>query len=118
MTFHELEKIIGIEAAVKLVTTLGGVGVYVPVKPSPSNEITAAIGIESAKILAAELGGQRITLPKARAQVRAPVLRLVEEGKLSQRQAALALDLTERQIGNLMSGRRKDERQAKLFDDL
>lgn len=118
MTFYDLEQLIGHAAALNLVAEMGGVEVYIPRDPKPTSPVTQAVGMDMARILGREMGGERIEVPKARAQLRAPTLAAVARGEISQRKAALLLGLTERQIRNIIGGRVMDERQARLFEDL
>ncbi len=111
---HELVPLIGEEAAVRLLVRLGGVEVYIPDDPREDSEIANIIGLTAARRLAGAFGKRWVNLPKARGWCRRTTLRRVAEGRLSARQAALLLDLTERHVRRMLAARNPSETRRKL----
>ncbi len=111
---HELVPLIGEDATVRLFVRLGGVEIYIPDDPREDSEITNIIGLAAARKLAHAFGKRWVNLPKARGWCRRTTLRRVTEGRLSARQAALLLDLTERHVRRMLADRPARETTPKL----
>jgi len=118
---RQIERVVGMQAALQLVRHYGGVRLYVPCNMTPDHILAKMIGFEAAVKLAAEYGGmQHFDIPRA-----AGALRLVRNREIAEkfikgktlRQLALEYMMTERAIQKILAdcGASQDDRQAALF---
>lgn len=63
-TFREIVEIVGLDPAIALAETFGGLMVYVPSNPSEDSEIVGVISREQAILLGQKFGGTRLYIPK------------------------------------------------------
>ena len=114
-----LIELMGVRATLKLCETFGGQDrLYIPkrVTLEPTHPLARAIGITAARKLAGAHGTQSYEIPMAKSWQRAPVLKKLQGGSISNREAARQLGLSTRRIRQIMSGT-PDLRQADLFAD-
>ena len=106
----KIASLIGLDLAMVLVEHAhnnDGTGVvYFPRHPRPGQCLVRLVGLPAAIKLSTAYGGQTIILPKCRAVYRArrnaEVMRMAEAG-MSNRNIAEAVNLTERQVRNVLS---------------
>ncbi len=103
---HELVRLIGEVATVRLLVRLGGVEVYIPRHPTETSEVANVIGLPAAARLGEAMGPVRLELPKARGWCVDRIMTAITEGRISHRQGALLLDRTERWLRYRMAERR------------
>lgn len=115
ISYGELARIIGAEAAGRLCAAYGGVSFYVPKNPSPESSLVKIIGHPALASLARVYGGETITVPNHRkSPSKARIIDMLGRGK-SAREIALALDVTERYVQHLArNGGRRAARQFPL----
>jgi hypothetical protein len=109
----ELMKIVGAEAAARLVRDFGGTRLYVPNAPMAHDVVTRSIGLVAAIKLARLYGGDRLVIPSPTAQLRRPA-QIAEMRARHMSVAAIARELrcTERYVYKVLAGMRADPRSA------
>ncbi len=103
-SFAELREVVGEAMAVRLSVVFGGTRIYVPARPVPGGWLAEAIGIEAVNALCRAFNGEQIEIPLGpgkRARQREKVVALRSRG-MGTRAIALALDITERQVRNIL----------------
>lgn len=125
---EQLEEIIGLSAALKLVEAYGGLVCYVPSNVQPGHALVELLGLDAAAALSARFGRDAIVIPKCAALVRAKrdnqIRQLYQDGK-SVSTLARTYALTERHVYRILAsedvelpeltGARADPRQRRLF---
>ncbi|MFZ5747675.1 MAG: hypothetical protein ACOY45_08435 [Pseudomonadota bacterium] len=109
----EIAQVIGEAAVVQLCEALGGTRTYVPRLIPANHPIALAIGGRAAAALADHYYGTYLDLPKAHNR-RARAVELATSGGLTQKQAALAADYSERHLRRLLRAAEGDEDQPLL----
>ncbi len=115
---RDLVDLIGLTGTLKLVEHYGGIRLYVPVKYDPEHPLVKLLGAAAAQKLIEHYGGEEHfdipVMKKALLAVRDRKIR-ADYAVKSRRQLAREHDLTERQIGNIVSGVVIEDGQESLF---
>lgn len=115
---RDLVDLIGLTVTLRLVEHYGGVRLYVPVKYDPEHMLVKLLGAPAAQKLIEHYGGEEhFDVPKAERAIRAVRDRKIRADYThkSRRQLAREHRLTERQIGNIVSGVEIEDCQENLF---
>lgn len=113
--FDEVAAVIGSGPAAKLCDRFGGTGLYIPRAVANNHEIAIVIGAALAEVLCAHFAGETLQLPKAFHR-RQRVIDMLNEGKKTIKEIALATDYTERHVLTIKAESREDDGQGSLFD--
>lgn len=115
ISLRDVGRLVGVEAALRIVETWPGVPLYIPAKIGPDHPIARAIGPEAAAKLSAEYPGETLEVPVALKWRLAMRDAIIAASQDSQRTLALGNRLTVRQIRNIQKAARADSGQEKLF---
>lgn len=116
---QDLEQIIGLPSALKLVEAYGGVRLYVPKHVDETHSLSKLIGHSQAEKLVQVYAGDWIVMPRCEVILRkkrnAELFKMRAQGA-SARDLALAFALTERYVWSLLAdGPAGDDKQLLLF---
>lgn len=116
----DLVDVIGLAAVQRLVQNYGGVRVVVPSTMHADHPLARLLGLETARQLSHHYARERIDVPRAMGAVlaarNATIFRENTVNGISARRLALAYNLTERRIWEILAEQRCDDNQPDLFD--
>lgn len=114
-SLHRLERMIGVEACLKLVERYGGRNVYVPVLGHCSQNLRELIGTENERVLSEMYGGTLLYIPVCReyrnAKRNQKIIAARREGKSVQR-IAETFKLSERWVRKILQEQRNGRSSA------
>ena len=103
-----LRRIGGGQAVVAIQKRFGGTQLYIPNEMSRNHSISLAIGFVEAQLLSEEFAGCTVYIPSNRAQSRREAAMFMMLAKIPQKQIAEALELSQRQVGNIRRSLRRE----------
>jgi len=115
LSYYELVDHLGAEIANELIKHFGGTTLFIPARMHTEHPIAVALSLPMAKRVSNAYKGEPLYIPNMKSvRNRSQIIALREQG-LTVQHIALAVDLTEVRIYQILAEDKKDPRQLDIF---